>query len=120
LYDVVGATKIDIDKAKQLHDRGVPFIDVGRLHTREHIPGARSLLWSLTWYFWYIPREFNELRLLEIVDKTQEVVIYSNTGQGSAANASAYAVDSGFQKVYFFEDGFSKWKAAGYPVEKGK
>ena len=119
-YDVVGATKIGIEKAKQLHDRGVLFVDVGRLYSRQHIPGAQSLIWSLYHYFWWVPREFNEVRLLEIVDKKQEMVIYSNTGQGTAAKASAYAVDRGYQKVYFFEDGFAKWKAAGYPVETGR
>jgi TolB-like protein/class 3 adenylate cyclase/tetratricopeptide (TPR) repeat protein len=121
LYDVAGATKIGIEKAKQLYDRGAIFVDVGRLYSREHIPGSHSLVWwPYDWAFWYVPREFNEVRLQEIADKTQEIVIYSNTGQGSGANASAYAVENGFQKVYFFENGFSKWKAAGYPVDQGK
>jgi len=120
LIDVVGATRIGIEKAKQLHDRGVPFIDAGSLYSREHIPGAHSLIWPYQTNYWYIPREFNEVRLLEIVDKTQEVVIYGFGGIGISASATAYAVDRGFQKVYFFDDGIYKWKQAGYPVETGK
>ena len=120
LSDVAGATKIGIEQAKQLHDRGVQFVDVGRLYSRKHIPGAHSLNWHYLGVFWYLPREFTELRLLDIVDKTQEVVIYSNTEQGMAAYACAYAIDSGFKNVYFFENGFSKWKAADYPIDQGK
>jgi len=51
---------------------------------------------------------------------TQPIVIYSSGDIKYAADASAYAVASGFTKIYYFEDGFSKWKAAGYPVEKSK
>jgi 3-mercaptopyruvate sulfurtransferase SseA len=120
LIDVVGATEIGIEKAKQLHDRGVTFIDVGPRYSRGHIPGAHGLLWSYQRNFWFIPREFNEVRLLKIVDKTQEVVIYGEGWIGISASASAYAVDRGFQKVYFFDEGFYQWKQAGYPIDKGE
>ncbi|MFQ6024078.1 MAG: rhodanese-like domain-containing protein, partial [Acidiferrobacterales bacterium] len=85
-----------------------------------HIPGADYLRASFGTY--YPVFEFNEVRLLEIVDKRQEIVIYSSSSGGDerdAANASAQAITWGFQKVYYFADGFQEWKAAGYPVEKG-
>jgi adenylate cyclase len=119
-FAVEGATKIDAGKAKQLHDRGVQFIDIYRLHVLGHIPGARTLIWARPSNSMAVPRDFNKSRLLEIVGKTQETVIYSSGFSKYAAYASAYAVDNGFQKVYFFEDGFEAWKAAGYPVETDK
>ncbi len=66
-----------------------------------------------------ISGEFNEVRLLEIVDKAQEVVIYSSGERRDAASASAQAVTWGFQKVYYFHNGFQRWKAAGHLIEKG-
>jgi rhodanese-related sulfurtransferase len=117
---VEGTTKIDVGKAKQLHDRGVQFIDIYRTHVIGHIPGAHSLIWARASNSIAVPRDFNKRRLLEIIDKTQEMVIYSSGARNYAAFASAYAVNSGFQKVYFFEDGFEAWKGAGYPVETDK
>ena len=119
-FTVEGATNIDAGKAKQLHDRGVQFIDIYRLHVLGYIPGARMLIWARPSNSMAVPRDFNKTRLLEIVDKTQEVVLYSSGYSKYAAYASAYAVDNGFQRVYFFEDGFEAWKAAGYPVETDK
>ena len=117
---VEGATIIDVGKAKKLHDSGVQFIDTYRTHVLGHIPGARMLVWERPSSSFAVPRSFNKSRLLEIVDKTQETVIYSSGRSNHAAYASAYAVDNGFQKIYFFEDGFEAWKAAGYPVETDK
>jgi rhodanese-related sulfurtransferase len=61
------------------------------------------------------------VRLAEIVGKTQEIVIYSKRGgTRGAAESVSRAVTWGYEKVYFFRDGFGSWKAAGYPVESGK
>jgi TolB-like protein/class 3 adenylate cyclase/rhodanese-related sulfurtransferase/thioredoxin-like negative regulator of GroEL len=114
-YQIKGAATIDVKTTKALHDRGVPFVDVYRRWPQGHIPGAYFReLWT---------GEFNEVRLFEIVDKTEEVVIYSSGGDGggvhrSAADACAQALTWGFQKVYCFAEGFPGWKAAGYPAEK--
>ena len=32
VYEVAGVPKIEAEEAKQLYDRGVPFVDVGRLY----------------------------------------------------------------------------------------
>ena len=116
---VEGPAKINIGKAKKLHESGVPFIDVSRLFFQGHIPGTHNLRW------WrgrtnLGPREFNEIRLMEIADKSQGMVVYASGDQFQAAQASAYSFENGFQNVYYFEDGLDKWKTAGYPVETGK
>jgi TolB-like protein/class 3 adenylate cyclase/Flp pilus assembly protein TadD/rhodanese-related sulfurtransferase len=119
---VEGPTEINIDKAKTLHESGIPFIDTSRMFIQGRIPGAHNLLWYRGVRGNLGPRELNEIRLMEIVDKSQGMVIYNSGGGGQyqAAQASAYAFELGFQNVYFFEDGLDKWKAAGYPVETGK
>ena len=115
-FDVEGAVKIDAGTAKRLYDRGVAFIDPTRLFYGEHIPGAHHLLWSSHGKGSRVS-EFNKVRLIEIAGKQQEVVIYTAELKAQVAFASAYAVESGFPKVYYFENGLEKWKAAGYPVE---
>ena len=114
--EVEGAIKISAEKAKQLHESGVPFVDISQIYVQRRIPGAHNLVWirdrlSLG------PREFNESRLLEIADKSQSVVIYhTNSNEQFTAYASAYAVEHGFQKVYYFASGLDGWIAAGYPI----
>ncbi len=113
---VKGATAIDISKAKELHDRGVRFIDVrGEDDWFEgHIPRAFSL--SLV--------RNSESRLSEIVDRLDEVVIYCNCATESRCNmspqASAKAVGWGYQNVYYIKGAVDAWDAAGFSVEKGE
>ena len=111
--EVKGAKTIDLKTAKALHERGVIFIDISFIWMQNRIPGAYHLSrWT---------KEFNEVRLLELVDKGQEVVIFHGGGRVRAgATAVAKAVDWGFKSVYYFPDGLNKWKAAGYPVETGE
>lgn len=114
-YKVDGATIIDAEAAKAMFDRGVPFVDVYSRWITEHIPGAYGMELD--------EGEFNKVRLSEIVSKNQEVVVYGGAGLGgvgarASANASAMAVDWGFEKVHYFADGIDAWKKAGYPVEK--
>jgi TolB-like protein/class 3 adenylate cyclase/Flp pilus assembly protein TadD/rhodanese-related sulfurtransferase len=114
-YDVDGATTIDVETAKAMHNRGVPFVTVDSRWIAEHIPGAYSMELDTG--------EFNNVRLSEIVNKDREVVIYRGGGvvggrDRDAANASAMAVNWGFEKVYYFADGMDAWRNAGYPVEK--
>ena len=83
-----------------------------------HIPGTLSL-----------PRirlkdpakkRFKEATLVEIVDKTEEVVFYGGimveTGK-SVPFACAKALTWGFTRVYYFAGGLRAWNKAGYPVE---
>jgi tetratricopeptide (TPR) repeat protein len=66
--EVKGATSIDVTTAKELFDRGVPFVDVRSVRhwSKGHISGAVHL------YLY----AFREYQLSKIVSKDQEVVIY--------------------------------------------
>ena len=118
-FEIEGATKIGVETAKQLFDQGVSFVDASFSYFNARIPRAHGLNW---WRGMHgqRQREFNVARLLEIVEKTQPIVIYTSGNTAPAASATAYTVANGFTKVYYFEGGLSKWKAAGYPVEKSK
>jgi tetratricopeptide (TPR) repeat protein len=109
-FEVEGATTIDVDTAKTLHDRGVSFIDVGENYLIEHIPEAH-------WLPYY---DVHEGTLLELVSKDEEIVIYG-PGVGdmnrNIPTPAAKAVSWGFERVYYFPDGTNGWKQAGHPVE---
>ncbi len=107
--EVEGATRIDVLTAKALHDRGVPFVEVQGRWIVNHIPGAHFLEWATG--------EFTGMRLLNIVRKDQEVVIYTAGFLRRSENASAMAITWGFTKVYHFPGGTEEWVNAGYPVE---
>ena len=109
---VEGATKIDISTAKTLHERGVQFIDTRGSSSWKygHIPGALALFYA------------TEAKLMEIVDKNEEVVFYCDCDIGSAScnrspHASAKAVALGYKNVYYFTNS-NAWGPAGYPIEK--
>ncbi len=111
---VEGATEIDISTAKTLHERGVRFIDTRGSYDwkKGHIPGAFDLRYP------------TEAKLMEIVDKNDEVVFYCDCDVGSAScnlspNASARAVAWGYQNVSYLTDA-SAWSEAGYPLEKAE
>ena len=111
--EIRGATSIDAETAKALHDRGVVFVDIFTQGRQQRIPGSYLLE---EWFY-----QFNEVRMARIVDKTDEVVIYGSgdfAGAGRRApQAVARAILWGYQNVYYFEDGLVEWKEAGYPVD---
>jgi TolB-like protein/Flp pilus assembly protein TadD/rhodanese-related sulfurtransferase len=108
---VEGAITVDAAQAKALFDRQVPFIDVRTLARWNlgHIPNATLL---------DLEDEFTRDNLLARVgQENDEVVIYC---EGSkclrSSDASQRAVKWGFQRVYYFRDGFPAWRAAGHPI----
>ena len=110
--EVKGATTIDVATAMELFDRSVPFIDVRneRHYARGHISGAVNLRLG--------NGAFNESSLAEVADKDQEVVLYCN-GHSCIASSEACkkAVSWGWEKIYYFRDGYPGWKAAVYSSE---
>ena len=116
-WDIKGSTKIDLKTAKSFYDKGIPFVAVNSRYHRQRIPGSHYLNW------WrgsndQRPREFTYVRLSEIAGgKSEPIVLYALAATREEAASVAYAVVGGFEKIYFFEDGFDQWKAAGYPVE---
>jgi TolB-like protein/class 3 adenylate cyclase len=119
-WEVEGAETVDATTAKSLYDRGVVFINASIVDTwnEGHIPGSVSLP-KLQ------PKDpakkrFQEATLLEIVDKSEEVVIYGgwiDEVDELAPFACAKAVTWGFTQVYYFGGGLKAWYEAGYPVE---
>ena len=110
-YNVTGATTIDHKQAKQLHDRGVKFVDVraAKGFASGHVPGALNL---------DVATEYSRDNLARIVGKNEEFVVscHGKTCPDSAF-ASAKALLWGFKRVYYFAGGFPAWEEAGYPVE---
>jgi TolB-like protein/class 3 adenylate cyclase/rhodanese-related sulfurtransferase len=109
-FEVRGATRIDVDEAKTLYDRGVIFIDSSgsSLYRREHIPRAVNLLFHQVWN-----------GLAGIAAPDDEVVFYCDDPKCHlAAISSAQAVVLGYSRVYYFAGGLRAWEIAGYPVEK--
>jgi tetratricopeptide (TPR) repeat protein len=112
--EIKGAISIDTSTAKKLHARGVPFIDVYFEWGRKRIPDALYLdMWSY---------DFNETLLSKIIQKKQEVVLYSSRGKGEyfLPDATALAVTWGYEKVYYYKDGLAEWGKAGYPIDSEK
>ena len=108
--EVAGATTVDAPTAKDLFERGVPFVDVRGEGTwaNGHIPRAVHL---------DLKGDFTEAALAQVVGRDQEVVIYCMGPRCLlSSEACKQAVDWGFRKVYYFREGLPAWKAAGYPV----
>ena len=110
--EVEGATTIDAATAKEFFDRSVPFIDVrnARNYNRGHVPGAIHLRLG--------SGAFNESSLTEVAGKDQEAVIYCN-GPSCMVSSEACenAVSWGWEKIYYFRNGYPGWEAAGYSTE---
>ena len=108
---VAGATTIDVTKAKELFDAEALFIDTRKDSDWEagRIPGAEHL---------DVKKTLTQESLAEVAAKDEPMVIYCNGKKCKrSAKASAMAVEWGYQKVYYFRDGFPAWKTAGYPIE---
>ena len=109
-FEVTGATTIDLQQAKTLHDRRVKFVDVRAApdFARGHVPGAFNL---------DVATELSRESLSRIVGNNEEFALscHGKTCPDSAY-ASAKAVLWGFKRVYYFAGGYPAWKEAGYPV----
>jgi TolB-like protein/rhodanese-related sulfurtransferase/predicted Zn-dependent protease len=108
---VPGARSIDVNEAKQLYDRGVVFVDVRDLSSRDlgYIPGSIFLDLELN---------FTGQALSDVIDRDEAVVIYC-AGHRCLRSSKAVekAVSWGFTNIYYFRRGFFAWKVAGYPFD---
>jgi len=108
---VPGATTVHAAGAKNLFDKGVPFVDVrgDEDYKDGHIKGAIHL---------ELKGVLSYESLSAKIKKDQEVVFYCNGPKcGLSSHACEKAVGWGFTKVYYYYDGFPDWKSKGYPVE---
>jgi rhodanese-related sulfurtransferase len=107
------STTIDIEKAKELWDSGVLFVDSRSAsnYNSGHIPGAINI---------DVRKNF-EAEFSNQVSKDQEVVIYCS-GRGCTRSISAIniATSLGYQKLYRFKDGIAGWTFANLPTKKSQ
>jgi adenylate cyclase len=108
--EVPGAITVDVDAARALFDRGVPFIDVrGEATWRDgHVQGAFNL---------DVKEHLTEDSLWRVIGKGEEAVVYCGGPRClMSSEAAKMAVGWGFQKIYYFREGYPAWRNAGYPV----
>lgn len=109
--EVKGAITIDAKTAKDMFEQEVPFIDVRKDKDWDagRIPGATHLELKMV---------YNEDSLSAVVNKSEPVVIYCNGPKClRSSQASAKAIEWGFEKIYYFRGGIPEWKKASYPIE---
>lgn len=109
--DVPGATTVDAERAKELLGKGAIFVDprVEKDYEAGHIPGAIHL---------ELKSGLTKESLAKEAGKGDEVVFYCNGPKcGRSSKAAAKAVGWGYDKVYYYYEGFPDWKSKGYPVE---
>jgi len=106
-----GATTIGTNKAKELFDDGVLFVDVrsDKDWAAGRVPDALHL---------ELKKVYSKETLTEEVKPTEPLVVYCN-GESCmrSSSAAAKAVSWGFSTVYYYRDGFPAWKKSGNPVE---
>ena len=112
---IQGANVIDDQTAKELHERGIPFVDIYFLWSEKRIPGAHFLE-KYTY-------DFNEVLLSKIANKNQEVVLYSSRGGDESdviVSSVALAQIWGYEKAYYYRHGLKSWEKSGYPMDYEK
>jgi rhodanese-related sulfurtransferase len=105
-------TIINTTTAKEMHARGVLFVDVRSKLSfgTGHIPGAVNI---------DVRSDDFVDRFIAAADKDDEIVIYC---RGISCDRSAEAIHIvhplGYENLFYFKDGMPGWEQAGYPVSK--
>ena len=108
--NIKNVVTINTHQAKRLHDLGALFIDVRPLEQWNwgHVENSHSL---------DLRAGFRQLFMPGTLDKKTPIVIYGNsTYHMRGAIASYLAALWGYQRVFFFRDGYFSWLALDYPV----
>jgi rhodanese-related sulfurtransferase len=106
-----GATTIKTAQAKKLFDDSVLFIDVR--NAERFAAGHISSAINLDNYETMTPQTLSRL-----AEKNTPIVLYCDGVEcGRSAVAAKQLVSWGFTKVYYYREGFPKWRDAGYPVD---
>ena len=107
---VKGTTYVDSQKAFELFNKGVKFIDVRPKSSsaRGKIKGAVEL------YVGYMTPS----AIQSVLKKEEEAVLYCN-GQRCSLTPEALEilVGWGYTKLYYYRDGYPAWEFYGLPVE---
>jgi rhodanese-related sulfurtransferase len=110
IESIQGASTVDAYQALKLFEHGATFIDVRDEQQFQlgHIRSAVHL---------DLKRDFNDLYLIETLDRNIPIVIYCNSAQCyRSAVATFLAVAWGYENVYYFKDGYFTWLALDLPV----
>lgn len=110
IEEIKGAKTIDAYQALGLFEKGATFIDVRDQFEYQlgHIRSAVHL---------DLKREFNDLYLIETLDRNIPIVIYCNSAHCyRSAVATFLAVAWGYENVHYFKDGYFTWLALDLPV----
>jgi rhodanese-related sulfurtransferase len=112
---VEGATTITVERAHELWQKRVAFIDPRKDSDWQagRIPGARHIV--------YNPgkpdQELTEAALKEVLAKDEPVVFYCNgTNCDRSSWSAALAAEWGWDEVYYLRKGYPAWEKAGYPT----
>lgn len=108
--NVSGSTYVDSQKAFELFNQGIKFIDVRPKSSsaRGKIKGAIEL------YVGYMTPN----AVKSLLKKDEPVVIYCN-GQRCSLTPEALEMLAkwGYKKLYYYRDGYPAWEFYGLPVE---
>ncbi len=110
IESIKGANTIDAFEALNLFEKGATFIDVRDQFEYQlgHIRSAVHL---------DLKRDFNDLYLIETLDKDIPIVIYCNSAHCyRSAVATFLAVAWGYENVHYFKEGYFTWLALDLPV----
>jgi rhodanese-related sulfurtransferase len=110
IESISGAKTVDAYMAMRLFEQGATFIDVRDQFEYQlgHIRSAVHL---------DLKRDFNDLYLIETLDRNIPIVIYCNSAHCyRSAVATFLAVSWGYENVHYFKDGYFTWLALDLPV----
>ncbi len=110
IQSIKGANTVDAYEALSLFEKGATFIDVREQFEFQlgHIRSAVHL---------DLKRGFNDLYLIETLDRNIPIVIYCNSAHCyRSAVATFLAVNWGYENVHYFKDGYFTWLALDLPV----
>ena len=111
-FSVQGAQTITTEQAAELYQKQAAFIDVRSRDKWQwgHIQGASHFDLRST---------FALLRHPGFIDRDRPVVIYSNGPHTMRSALAAYMAASwGYEKIYYYRDGFFAWQAQDFPIER--
>ena len=132
-----GGTVIDTARARQLHDSGVPFVDVlpraprpaglpegtiWRPKPRMDIPGS---IWLVDTGYGALPAMMERYFLDGLArathgDRDKRIVFYCKRDCWMSYNAAKRAIAAGYTAVDWYPDGTDGWAEAGYTLQSAE
>lgn len=117
-----GVKVVSAQQAKQMLDRGVPFIDarVAAEYAEKTIKGAKSVPYreksAKAVDFDRAQDQFDVSKLP--ADKGAPLVVFCNAGEcWKSYKASVVARDAGYKEVHWLRGGMPEWIAKGLPTQ---